>query len=103
MLLAGSTSLTIAAIAVVIALVLGLALGVVAGYAGGWVDATLMRVVDVMFAFPVLLLALAIIAIFEPGMLTTTIAIGVVYTPSLARVGPSRTLSLLKLVAHGHL
>lgn len=91
---AASTSLTIAVIAVGIALVLGLALGVVAGYAGGAVDAILMRVVDVMFAFPVLLLALAIIAIFEPGMLTTTIAIGVVYTPIFARVARASTLSL---------
>ena len=93
-LLAGSTSLTIAVVAVVIALVLGLVIGVVAGYTGGWVDAALMRVVDVMFAFPVLLLALAIIAIFQPGMLTTTIAIGVVYTPIFARVARASTLSL---------
>ncbi|WP_278101382.1 ABC transporter permease [Microbacterium proteolyticum] len=93
-LLAGSTSLTIAVSAVTIALVLGLVLGVVAGYAGGWADAVLMRVVDVMFAFPVLLLALAIIAIFEPGALTTTIAIGVVYTPIFARVARASTLAL---------
>ena len=93
-LLAGSTSLTIAVVAVVIALVLGLVIGVVAGYTGGWVDAALMRVVDVMFAFPVLLLALAIIAIFQPGMLTTTIAIGVVYTPIFARVARASTLSV---------
>lgn len=93
-LLAGSTSLTIAVSAVAIALVLGLVLGVVAGFAGGWVDAALMRIVDVMFAFPVLLLALAIIAIFQPGMLTTTIAIGVVYTPIFARVARASTLSL---------
>ncbi|KTR92103.1 ABC transporter permease [Microbacterium testaceum] len=93
-LLAGSTSLTIAVTAVAIALVLGLVLGVVAGYRGGWVDAALMRVVDVMFAFPVLLLALAIIAIFQPGMVTTIIAIGVVYTPIFARVARASTLSL---------
>ncbi len=93
-LLASSTSLTIAVTAVAIALVLGLVLGVVAGYRGGWVDAALMRVVDVMFAFPVLLLALAIIAIFQPGMVTTMIAIGVVYTPIFARVARASTLSL---------
>lgn len=93
-LLASSTSLTIAVTAVAFALVLGLVLGVIAGYAGGWVDAVLMRVVDVMFAFPVLLLALAIIAIFQPGMLTTIIAIGVVYTPIFARVARASTLSL---------
>ncbi len=92
--LAGQTSLAIAVVSVAIALTLGLLLGVIAGYAGGWVDVVFMRIVDVMFAFPVLLLALAIIAIFEPGMLTTMIAIGVVYTPIFARVARASTLSL---------
>ena len=92
--LAGSTSLTIAVVSVAIALALGLLLGVVAGYAGGWLDLVLMRVVDVMFAFPVLLLALAIVAIFQPGMLTTMIAIGVVYTPIFARVARASVLSV---------
>ncbi|MDD7944663.1 ABC transporter permease [Microbacterium sp. NE2HP2] len=93
-LVAGSTSLTIAVVAVLFALVLGLAIGAVAGYRGGWVDAALMRVVDVMFAFPVLLLALAIVAIFQPGQVTTTIAIGIVYTPIFARVARASALSV---------
>lgn len=93
-LVAGSTSLSIAVVAVLFALVLGLAIGAVAGYRGGWADAALMRVVDVMFAFPVLLLALAIVAIFQPGQLTTMIAIGVVYTPIFARVARASTLSV---------
>lgn len=93
-LVAGSTSLSIAVAAVAFALVVGLALGAIAGYRGGWVDAALMRVVDVMFAFPVLLLALAIVAIFQPGQATTTIAIGVVYTPIFARVARASTLSV---------
>lgn len=94
MLVAGSTSLSIAVVAVLFALVLGLAIGAVAGYRGGWADAALMRVVDVMFAFPVLLLALAIVAIFQPGQLTTMIAIGVVYTPIFARVARASALSV---------
>ena len=93
-LLAGSTSLSIAAAAVAFALVVGVALGAIAGYRGGAVDAVLMRLVDVMFAFPVLLLALAIVAIFQPGQLTTMIAIGVVYTPIFARVARASTLSV---------
>jgi len=93
-LVAGSTSLSIAAVAVLFALVVGVSVGAVAGYRGGWVDAALMRVVDVMFAFPVLLLALAIVAIFQPGQLTTMIAIGVVYTPIFARVARASTLSV---------
>lgn len=93
-LVAGSTSLSIAAVAVLFALVVGGTVGAVAGYRGGWVDAALMRVVDVMFAFPVLLLALAIVAIFQPGQLTTMIAIGVVYTPIFARVARASALSV---------
>ncbi|WP_315550274.1 ABC transporter permease [Microbacterium aurum] len=93
-LLAGGTSLTIAAVSVAFALVVGVSLGAIAGYRGGFVDAALMRVVDVMFAFPVLLLALAIVAIFQPGMLTTMIAIGVVYTPIFARVARASALSV---------
>ena len=93
-LVAGSTSLAIAAVAVLFALVVGVTVGGVGGYRGGWLDAALMRVVDVMFAFPVLLLALAIVAIFQPGQLTTMIAIGVVYTPIFARVARASALSV---------
>ena len=67
---------------------------VVAGYRGGWIDTVFMRVVDVMFAFPVLLLALAIVAILGPGVTTTMLAIGVVYTPIFARVARASTLSI---------
>lgn len=93
-LLAAGTSLSIAAVAVTFALVAGVVLGVAAGYRGGWLDTVLMRVVDVMFAFPVLLLALAIVAIFQPGMVTTMIAIGIVYTPIFARIARASALSV---------
>lgn len=93
-LLAAGASLSIAAAAVAFALIVGVVLGVAAGYRGGWLDTVLMRIVDVMFAFPVLLLALAIVAIFQPGMLTTTIAIGVVYTPIFARIARASALSV---------
>ena len=53
-----------------------------------------MRVVDVMFAFPVLLLALAIVAILGPGLTTTILAIGIVYTPIFARVARASTLGV---------
>ena len=76
------------------AVVVGVAVGVIAGYRGGWVDTVFMRVVDVMFAFPVLLLALAIVAILGPGVTTTMLAIGVVYTPIFARVARASTLSV---------
>jgi ABC-type antimicrobial peptide transport system permease subunit len=74
------------AASVAFAVVVGVTVGVVAGYRGGWVDTVFMRVVDVMFAFPVLLLALAVVAVLGPGTTTTILAIGIVYTPIFARV-----------------
>lgn len=93
-LVATQVSLKVAVVSVAIALGAGLLIGVVAGYRGGWLDMVLMRVVDVMFAFPVLLLALAIVAILGPGLTTTMLAIGVVYTPIFARVARASTLSV---------
>jgi len=93
-LFAARTSLLVAAISVAFALVVGGVLGIVAGYAGGILDTLVMRIVDVMFAFPVLLLALAIVAIFQPGLWTTIFAIGIVYTPIFARITRASTLTV---------
>ena len=87
-------SMQVAVASVAFAVVVGVTLGVIAGYRGGWVDAVVMRIVDVMFAFPVLLLALAIVAILGPGVATTMLAIGVVYTPIFARVARASALSV---------
>ncbi|WP_102144613.1 ABC transporter permease [Mycobacterium hubeiense] len=87
-------SLRVAVVSVAFAVVVGVGIGVLAGYFGGWLDAVFMRVVDVMFAFPVLLLALAIVAILGPGVTTTMLAIGIVYTPIFARVARASTLSV---------
>ncbi|GAB3222753.1 ABC transporter permease [Mycolicibacterium hippocampi] len=87
-------SMRIAVVSVTFAVVVGVAVGVVSGYRGGWLDAVLMRVVDVMFAFPVLLLALAIVAILGPGVTTTMLAIGIVFTPIFARVARASALSV---------
>ncbi|GAA1572711.1 Glutathione transport system permease protein GsiD [Leucobacter aridicollis] len=92
--IAAQVSLRVAVISVAIALVLGVLLGIVSGYAGGWADGVLMRIVDVMFAFPMLILALAIVAVLGPGANTATIAIGVVYVPIFARVARASTLSV---------
>ena len=93
-LVAVQASMRIAVTSVALALVVGVAIGVLAGYRGGWLDTVLMRVVDVMFAFPVLLLALAVVAILGPGVTTTILAIGIVYTPIFARVGRASTLGV---------
>jgi peptide/nickel transport system permease protein len=93
-LVAIQASMRVAVVSVAFAVVVGVTVGVVAGYRGGWVDTVFMRVVDVMFAFPVLLLALAVVAILGPGTTTTILAIGIVYTPIFARVARASTLGV---------
>ncbi|KAA0120146.1 ABC transporter permease [Mycolicibacterium sp. P9-22] len=87
-------SMKVAVISVAFAALVGVTLGVLAGYRGGWLDTVVMRIVDVMFAFPVLLLALAIVAVLGPGLTTTILAIGIVYVPIFARVARASTLSV---------
>ena len=88
-------SLQVGMIAVLIALVLGTFLGVVAGFFGGRVDTWLMRVVDVLFAFPGLILAIVIAGLLGPSRQNAMIAIGVVYAPAFARVIRGSVLSVM--------
>lgn len=93
-LVAVQASMKVAVVSVAFAVVVGVTIGILAGYRGGWIDTVFMRVVDVMFAFPVLLLALAIVAVAGPGVTTTMLAIGIVYTPIFARVSRASALSV---------
>jgi peptide/nickel transport system permease protein len=93
-LVAIGASMRVAVVSVAFAVVVGVTIGVLAGYRGGWIDTIFMRIVDVMFAFPVLLLALAVVAILGPGVTTTILAIGIVYTPIFARVARASALSV---------
>ncbi|MCK0173485.1 MULTISPECIES: ABC transporter permease [Mycobacteriaceae] len=93
-LVAIQASMRVAVVSVAFAVVVGVTIGVLAGFFGGWLDTVFMRIVDVMFAFPVLLLALAVVAILGPGVTTTILAIGIVYTPIFARVSRASTLSV---------
>ncbi|MDQ3161286.1 MAG: ABC transporter permease [Actinomycetota bacterium] len=79
-------SLQVGAVAVGIALVAGTLIGLVAGYYKGIVDALLMRVVDMMFALPGLVLAIVIAGLLGPTRRNAMIAIGIVITPAFARV-----------------
>jgi len=79
-------SLSVGFIAVAIATSLGTILGLAAGYYGRLVDHIVSRFVDIMFAFPSILLAIAIMAALGPGLEKAMIAIGIVYTPQIARV-----------------
>ena len=79
-------SLQVGIIAVLIALALGTLLGVITGYYGGRVDTIIMRFVDIMFAFPGLILAIVIAGLLGPSRRNAMIAIGIGYTPTFARV-----------------
>lgn len=87
-------SLQVGFIAVGISLTVGTLIGLIAGYRGGWIDAVLMRSMDVLFSFPVVLLAIALVAVLGPSLRNTMIAVGVVFTPIFARVVRGSTLSI---------
>ncbi|WP_148572639.1 ABC transporter permease [Nocardioides caldifontis] len=97
-LVAARVSLLVGLVSVGIALLVGVTIGLVAGYYRGVVDNVLMRCMDVLFAFPVLLLAVAIVAVLGRGLVTAMVAIGVVYTPIFARVTRASVLSVREQV-----
>jgi peptide/nickel transport system permease protein len=87
-------SLQVGLISVGLALAVGAVLGLVAGFYGGPVDNAIMRVMDVLFAFPAILLAIGIMAMLGASITNAMIAIGVVYAPSFARLTRASVLSL---------
>lgn len=88
-------SLSIAFSAVSFALILGSATGLIAAYSGGITDRVLMRLMDVLLAFPIILLAIGILAILGPGTFNTALAIGIVYLPIFARLSRGPALTIL--------
>jgi peptide/nickel transport system permease protein len=85
------TSLMSCVSAVALALATGGTLGMLAAFYGGWLDRIVMRVMDVLFAFPIMLLAIGVIAVLGPNAWSAAIAIGIVYMPIFARLlrGPA--------------
>jgi dipeptide transport system permease protein len=79
-------SLLIGAVVVTLALLGGVTLGLLAGYFRGWVDALIMRIMDVILAFPSLLLALVLVTILGPGLFNAMLAISLVLQPHFARL-----------------
>ena len=79
-------SLFIGAVVVTSALIFGVALGLVAGFFGGIVDTVIMRVMDIILAFPSLLLALVLVAVIGPGLFNAMIAIAIVLQPHYVRL-----------------
>ena len=82
---------------VTFASVIGTVLGALGGYFGGWVDNGIMRVMDVLLAFPSLLLAIAIVTVLGPGLINALLAIGIVSIPAYARVVRASVLSIREM------
>ena len=90
-------SLIIGFTTVSFAIVIGVTLGALSGYLAGWVDNVIMRMMDVLLAFPSLLLAIAIVTILGPGIENALLAIGIVSIPAYARVTRSAVLSVKQM------
>jgi len=91
---AGRISLTVGIGAVALGAALGTSLGLLAGYAGRWIESLFMRAVDLLMAFPSLLLGLVVLALLGAGLDKMVLSIGIVLAPPFARIVHSATLSL---------
>ncbi|GAV23077.1 nickel transporter permease [Carboxydothermus pertinax] len=90
-------SIEVGVISVGLALIIGTLMGLLSGYYGGFLDSLLMRIVDIIMAFPSILLAIAITSVLGPSLSNAMIAIGIVMVPSFARVVRSTVLSLKEM------
>lgn len=97
MLYGARLSLMIGFSTVTFAIVIGTILGALAGYFGGWIDNVIMRIMDVLLAFPSLLLAIAIVTVLGPGLINALLAIGIVSIPAYARVMRASVLSVREM------
>ncbi len=95
-LFAGRISLLVGVCSVMLGGVIGSTLGLVAGYAGGRIENVIMRFVDILMAFPSLLLGLLVLAVLGPGLFKMILAIGIMLSPAFARVLHGAALSLKK-------
>src|SRR5690625_1026535 len=88
------TTLTVSLASIGLGVLLGVGLGALAGYLGGWFDTVIMRLMDILLAFPYLLLAIIIVSALGPGIQNSIIAIAIWATPSFARVARSAVIGL---------
>jgi len=93
----GRISLLVAIVPVVLSVAIGGTLGLIAGYFGGWADTVVMRVLDVLLAFPSILLAVGIAAALGPGIANLMVALVVVGIPSIARIVRAAVLQIREL------
>lgn len=80
------TAFFVGLLTVAIGVFFGVLIGAAAGYFGGWLDEIFMRLMDALMAFPGIILALMLVAVFGPGIVNTSIALGIIAIPSIARV-----------------
>ncbi len=92
-----ANSLRVAVLSVALSGALGTLLGTISGYVGGTLDNVIMRVMDVFFAFPAILLAMLVVVVLGSGLMNTVLAIAVVYTPIFARVARGPVLSVKEM------
>lgn len=90
-------SLTVGILSTLLGAIVGIVMGIVAGYYGKWVDSLIMRICDVLLAFPGILLALAIVSILGPSTTNVIIAVAFFAIPTFARIVRGSTLSVKKL------
>ncbi|MCT4631213.1 MAG: ABC transporter permease [Firmicutes bacterium] len=87
-------SMYVGVVSVAIASIIGSLLGLIAGYFGGWIDNIIMRFMDILFAFPSILLALAIVSVLGTELINTIISIGIVMTPVFTRTVRAAVISV---------
>jgi ABC-type dipeptide/oligopeptide/nickel transport system permease subunit len=90
-------SLLIGIVTISFSSVMGTLLGAVSGFIGGWTDNIIMRIIDVMLAFPYLLLAMAVVAVLGPGLNNALLSIAIVEIPAFARIARSSVLSVKEM------
>lgn len=88
-------SLLMGVAATAITMCIGVPLGLIAGYHLGWIDSVLMRAMDVLMSFPPIMLGLLVLAVTEPALWKTIVAVGIVYIPVVVRLTRSVTLDLV--------
>jgi peptide/nickel transport system permease protein len=87
-------ALVVGVVSVALAMAIGVSLGLAAGYYGGWLDIVVMRTMDALFAFPIIILAIAMMAIMGFGVLNVIIAVGVGFIAPFARVTRADVLAV---------
>jgi peptide/nickel transport system permease protein len=94
LIMGSQVSMTVSFGAVAIATILGIIIGMISGYFGGRIDSIIMRLLDVLFAFPTILLALAAVAALGPSLFNLLMIIGVIYSARIARIVRGSVLSV---------